>query len=72
MKFLALATLSLASMVMASPKPGCTPATYACAKNPTTGGQGWQVCDVNRKWIVSLSKSSFCFKRERILIAIVG
>ena len=32
----------------------CTPATYACATNPTTGVDGWQVCDVTSTWVVSV------------------
>ena len=31
----------------------CTPATYGCAHNPSTGVDGWQVCDVSGSWVVS-------------------
>jgi len=61
MKFLAV-VLALATAALAAPNsppppppppPTCKPATYACAKNPKTGVDGWQVCDVTSKWVVS-------------------
>lgn len=36
-----------------APTSQCVPATYACAMNPKTGAQGWQVCDVTGHWVVS-------------------
>lgn len=30
--------------------PPCTPATYTCAHNPTTGAPGIQVCDTQHVW----------------------
>ncbi|KAM7209733.1 hypothetical protein V8F20_000136 [Naviculisporaceae sp. PSN 640] len=57
MKFLvvlgALAATALASPHPPPPPPPakCTPATYACAKNPKTGVDGWKVCDVTQAWV---------------------
>lgn len=67
MKFLAMTITALAALAAAAPEPhppskGCKPATYSCTKNPKTGTPGWQVCDVNHKWVVrclSLSLSPF-------------
>ncbi|KAL1882031.1 hypothetical protein VTK73DRAFT_2745 [Phialemonium thermophilum] len=42
---------ALVVVAAAHPNPGCTPATYGCAKNPSTGVDGWQVCDVTHKWV---------------------
>lgn len=59
MKFLvvlgALAATALANPLSPPPPPPpkCTPATYACAKNPKTGVDGWKVCDVTGTWVVS-------------------
>jgi hypothetical protein len=35
------------------PQAACKPATYSCAKNPGTGVDGWQVCNVGGVWVVS-------------------
>ncbi|KAK3330598.1 hypothetical protein B0H66DRAFT_68995 [Apodospora peruviana] len=56
MRFLAvfLALVATAVAVPTTPPPPvqtCKPATYACAKNPKTGVDGWQVCDVLNHWI---------------------
>lgn len=62
MKFIT-AILTLAAVAVASPTgtnpPQCTPATYSCAKNPNTHAEGWQVCDVDSKWVVSSTFSLF-------------
>ncbi len=46
---------ALFAAVMAAPAVGdaCTPATYTCAQNPSTGAEGWEVCDVSGAWVVS-------------------
>lgn len=38
------------------PAPGsqCMPGSYQCATSPSSGGQGWEVCDVSGTWMVSL------------------
>ncbi|KAJ9155167.1 hypothetical protein NKR23_g1912 [Pleurostoma richardsiae] len=48
--------LSLVAAALAAPadiaaRDTCKPATYGCAKNPTTGAEGWQVCDVTGVWV---------------------
>ncbi|KAK4219013.1 hypothetical protein QBC37DRAFT_383041 [Rhypophila decipiens] len=54
MKVLAV-VLALAATALANPHTPppakCTPATYACATNPTTNVPGWKVCDVMGTWI---------------------
>ncbi|KAH8880142.1 hypothetical protein GQ53DRAFT_704485 [Thozetella sp. PMI_491] len=46
------AILALAATALAVPTANtCTPATYACAKNPQTGCPGWEVCDVTSQWV---------------------
>ncbi|KAK1775666.1 hypothetical protein QBC45DRAFT_395890 [Copromyces sp. CBS 386.78] len=54
MKFITV-ILTLAAVAIATPTgtnpPQCKPATYACAKNPSTHAEGWQVCDVTSKWV---------------------
>ncbi|KAK3395568.1 hypothetical protein B0T20DRAFT_359059 [Sordaria brevicollis] len=53
MKFITAIT-TLAAVAVAtplSPPLECKPATYACAKNPHTNAEGWQVCDVTKKWV---------------------
>lgn len=61
MKFIAV-LITLAAVALASPNrppppppppPTCKPGTYGCAKNAKTGVDGWQVCDVTQKWVVS-------------------
>lgn len=32
----------------------CQPGTYQCAVNDKGASCGWNVCDVNGKWVVSL------------------
>ncbi|KJZ78263.1 hypothetical protein HIM_02301 [Hirsutella minnesotensis 3608] len=63
MKFFAATAVALASIAAAVPtgeKPeeksgdkyyGCQPATYSCTTNPHSYTPGWQVCDVNGKWV---------------------
>ena len=60
-----LAVFALAATALAASLPveernyaKCTPATYGCAKNPSTGVDGWQVCDVTGAWVVSSPLSS--------------
>jgi hypothetical protein len=55
-----LVILALAAGTLAAPSGGekqargvCSPATYACATNPTSSVPGWQVCDVTGTWVVS-------------------
>ncbi len=50
-----LVAVVLVLAVTAFAARNCTPATYACAKNPTTYAEGWQVCDVTGNWVVSLT-----------------
>jgi hypothetical protein len=52
MKLISL--LTMAAFAAATPAPkGCTPGTYSC----TADLKGWQVCNVDRTWVVSLSAS---------------
>ncbi|OIW31128.1 hypothetical protein CONLIGDRAFT_679861 [Coniochaeta ligniaria NRRL 30616] len=56
MKTFTAIILTLAAAVTAAPTleaRGCTPATYSCAVNPATSGQGWQVCDTQGNWVYS-------------------
>lgn len=55
MKNILAVLAALAAVAAAVPgKPqGCQPATYGCAKNPQSGVDGWQVCDVTHQWVVS-------------------
>jgi len=50
LKTIVTIVVALAATALAHPG-GCTPATYACATNPTTGAQGWQICDVTSTWV---------------------
>jgi hypothetical protein len=47
---LAAAFVALGAATSAPAPKGCTPGTYSCA--PDT--KGWQVCNVDRTWVVSL------------------
>lgn len=50
MKLIPLVTM--AAFVAATPAPkGCTPGTYSCMADL----KGWQVCNVDRTWVVSIS-----------------
>ncbi|KAK1763611.1 hypothetical protein QBC33DRAFT_562729 [Phialemonium atrogriseum] len=53
MKNILAVLAALAAVAAAVPgKPqGCQPATYGCAKNPQSGVDGWQVCDVTHQWV---------------------
>ncbi|KAK3371933.1 hypothetical protein B0H63DRAFT_563448 [Podospora didyma] len=44
-------------------KHGCKPGTYACAKNPKTGGAGWKVCNTSKQWVYAgdCPWKSYCY-----------
>lgn len=52
MKLIPLLTMAAFAAAVPAPK-GCTPGTYSC----TADLKGWQVCNVDRTWVVSLSVS---------------
>lgn len=54
---LAITAAATAAPTVLEARAVCKPATYSCALNPTTHGQGWQVCDTQGNWVVSHSSS---------------
>ncbi|KAH8907986.1 hypothetical protein BR93DRAFT_967846 [Coniochaeta sp. PMI_546] len=48
---LAITAAATAAPTVLESRAVCKPATYSCALNPTTHGQGWQVCDTQGNWV---------------------
>ena len=70
---------ALFAAAMAAPAVGdtCDPATYTCALNPSTGAEGWEVCDAGGAWVVSCDASSASLlgpafsSRDKLLIPVL-
>lgn len=52
--------LPLPSKPPTPPSSGCKPGTYSCTTGSSGTGDGWQVCDVSGKQVVSDSSRSCC------------
>jgi hypothetical protein len=63
MKLTAVFVAALATLGAATPTPkGCTPGTYSCTPDAT----GWQVCNVDRTWVVSPPLATFAVDTDSL------
>jgi hypothetical protein len=67
MKLTAVLIAALATFVAAAPPvKQCTPGTYSC----TPDSKGWQVCNVDHAWVVSILVELFV-ERDLLILYLV-